>query len=225
MVKIFVIAGIPLVSSSFIQSLIEAAFEKQFEIDFGFTSIPGWILIFIGITIYIFNNYQEKQTYRAPTFREEHNSLIFSLGGGITCSYSKEQLKKGPNSPFSLGGHLPIQVYVENDKLYADVEVYSKSGLPPIKITKNVLTGLPENWDSNKNENALEVINESGSPAYQLIYKRDGHIIVNGIFPFPGGLVLADEKQMIINPSLPAKLELKRIFKYPSWKYPAEYET
>lgn len=84
---------------------------------------------------------------------------------------------------------------------------------------------MPHNWDSNKNENALEVVNEAGAPIYQLIYKRDGHIVVNGAFPFPGGLVLADEQRMVMNPSLPAKLELKRIFKYPSWKYPAEYET
>lgn len=199
--------------------------EKQFDLDLGFASISGWILIFIGIIIYFFNNYQEKQSHKEPTFREEHETLNFSLGGGITCGYTKEQLKKCPNSPFNFGGHLPVQVYVEDGKLYADVEVFSESGLPPIKITKNVLSGLPHNWDSNKNENALEVVNEAGAPIYQLIYKRDGHIIVNGVFPFPGGLVLADEQHMVMNPSLPVKLELKRIFKYPSWKYPAEYET
>lgn len=225
MVRIFVISGIPLVSSSFIQSLIETALEKQFDVDLGFTTVPGWILISIGLCIYFFNSYQEKQTLKEPTFREEHKRLNFSLGGGITCGYTKEQLKRGPNAPFNFGGHLPIQVYVEGGKLYADVEVFSESGLPPIKITKNVLSGLPHNWDTNKNENALEVVNEAGAPIYQLIYKRDGHIVVNGVFPFPGGLVLADEQHMVMNPSLPAKLELKRIFKYPSWKYPAEYET
>jgi hypothetical protein len=225
MVRIFVISGIPLLSSSFIQTLVEAALRKEFDLDLGSTSVPGWILIAIGVGIYFFNSYQEKQARKEPTFREEHERLNFSLGGGITCGYTKEQLKKGPNSPFNFGGHLPIQVYVEGDKLYTDVEVFGKSGLPPIKITKNVLSGLPHNWDSNKNENALEVVDENGVPIYQLIYKQDGHILVNGIFPFPGGLVLADDKQMVMNPSLPAMLELKKIFKYPSWKYPAVYET
>lgn len=225
MVRIFIISGIPLVSSSFIQTLIEKAIEKEFDLDLGFTSIPGWILIGIGICIYVFNIYQENQSHKEPTFREEHDRLNFSLGGGIIVGYTKQQLKNGPNSPFNFGGHLPVQVYVEANKLYADVEVFNKSGLPPIKITKNILSGLPHNWDSNKNENALEVVNENGMPIYQLIYKKDGHIQLNGIFPFPGGLVLADDKQMVLNPSLPAKLEIKRIFKYPSWKYPAVYET
>ena len=225
MVRIFIISGIPLVSSSFIQSLIETAIEKEFNLDLGLASIPGWILIAIGLFIYVFNIYQEKQLKKEPTFREEHDRLNFSLGGGMTCGYTKKQLKNGPNSPFNFGGHLPVQVYVEANKLYADVEVFSESGLPPIKITKNVLSGLPHNWDSNKNENALEVVNENGMPIYQLIYKSNGHILLNGIFPFPGGLVLADDKQMILNPGLPAKLELKKIFKYPSWKYPAVYET
>jgi len=47
---------------------------------------------------------------------------------------------------------------------------------------------------------------------------------MNGIFPFPGGLILANENGATINPILPTNFSLKRIFKYPSWKYPGEYE-
>ena len=199
--------------------------KKRLALTFPNTAIPGWILIAIGLAVYLFNNWQEKQSKKSPTFSQEYENLNFSLGGGMTCGYSIEQLRKQPNTPFNLGGYVPVSVYVDEDKLYGDVEIFSKSGLPPIRITKNSLTGLPHNWDVNKNEKAMEVVDELHNPVYQLIYKHEGHIILNGIFPFPGGLVVADESGMVMNPSLPYTLQLKRIFKYPAWKYPAEYET
>ncbi|MFT7373918.1 MAG: hypothetical protein ACI9T9_002618 [Oleiphilaceae bacterium] len=113
----------------------------------------------------------------------------------------------------------------KKNKLYGDVEIFSQSGMPPIKISKNSISGLPHDWDVNKNEKALEVVDSKNNPVYQLIYKSDGHIILNGIFPFPGGLVVADESRMVMNPALPYTMQLNRIFKYPAWKYPAEYET
>jgi hypothetical protein len=224
-VRIFITSGIGLISSKFWQPWVEAILEKEFGIDLSYTSVPGWILISIGLLLYIFNTWQDKEAHKEPTFKEEHDSLKFSLGGGMTCGYSIEQLRKQTNSPFNFGGHIPILVYAKKNKLYADVEVFSESGLPPIKIKNNVLSGLPHNWDSNKNENALEIVNEHQQPIYQLIYKHDGHIVINGVFPFPGGVIVANNKHMTMNPSLPYELALERIFKYPSWKYPAVYET
>jgi len=224
-VRIFIVAGISSISSKLWVPWIEAYLKKEFSLDLSYSSLPGWIFITIGIFFHIFNRWQVKEAKKEPMFREKHDYLSFSLGGGATCRYSNEQLRKQANYPFDLGGHIPIKVYVEGKKLYADVEIFGGSGLPPIKIRRNVLSDLPHNWDSNKSENALEIVDENRVPAYQLIYKRDDHIILNGIFPFPGGLVLADNKEMVVNPCLPVKLELKRIFKYPSWKYPAVYET
>jgi len=224
-VRIFVVAGISIISPKFWVPWVEAYLEKEFSLDLSYSSLPGWSFIAIGVFLHMFNMWQVKEAKKEPTFREKTDFLNFSLGGGATCRYSSEQLRKQPNYPFDLGGHVPIKVYVEGKKLYADVEVFGGAGLPPIKIIKNVLFDLPHNWDSNKSDSALEVVDENSVPVYQLIYKRDEHIILNGIFPFLGGLVLADDKEMVVNPCLPAKLELKRIFKYPSWKYPAVYET
>jgi hypothetical protein len=224
-VRIFIVSGIGMISTPFWQPWIEALLEKEIGLNLAYTAIPGWILITLGLLIYIFNEWQAKQSAKAPTFNQEHKTLNFSLGGGITCGYSIEQLRKQPNEPFQLGGHVPIKVYVEKDKLYGDVEIFSQSGMPPIKISKNSISGLPHDWDVNKNEKALEVVDSKNNPVYQLIYKSDGHIILNGIFPFPGGLVVADESRMVMNPALPYTMQLNRIFKYPAWKYPAEYET
>ncbi len=225
MVRIFVSAGISIISSKFWMPWVEAYLEKEFTLDLSYSSMPGWTFIAIGVFLHMFNMWQAKEAKKEPTFKDKHDFVIFSLGGGATCRYSSEQLSKQPNYPFDLGGHVPIKVYMEGKILYADVEVFGEAGLPPIKIKKNVLFDLPHNWDSNKSESALEVVDENSVPVYQLIYKRDGHIILNGIFPFPGGLVLADDKEMVVNPRLPANLVLRRIFKYPSWKYPAVYET
>lgn len=71
---------------------------------------------------------------------------------------------------------------------------------------------------------ALEIINENQVPVFQFIYKTPSHIVFNGIFPYPGGLLFASEEGVLINPVLPATVRLKRIFKYPSWKYPSQYE-
>ncbi len=143
----------------------------------------------------------------------------------MTYGYSVEQLIKQPKKPFHLGGHVPIKVYVEKDKLYCDVEIFAQSGMPPIKISKNSISGLPHDWDVNKNEKALKVVNSKNNSVHQLIYKSNGHIILNAIFPFPGVLVVADESGMVMNPELPYTMRLNRIFKYPAWKYPAKYET
>ena len=86
------------------------------------------------------------------------------------------------------------------------------------------LSNLPSNWDHNSNERGFEVIDEKGRPVFQYYYKSPYHIVFNGIFPFPGGLMLANENGTVINPRLPATFTLKRIFRYPSWEYPGKID-
>lgn len=224
-VRVFVIAGLPLVTFRFWQPWVERWLEMEFGLNLSYTAAPGWVLLGVGVLFHVVNLYLERQSKKEPTFKEDRDNLMFSLGGGMTCGYSVEQLRKGPATPFNFGGHLPIKVYLKGRKLFADVEVFPGAGLPPIKIIGNKLSGLPPNWDSNKNESALEIVNQNFVPVYQFIYKNDGHVVLNGVFPFPSGVVLADAGKMVINPTMPAKLSLARLFKYPSWKYPAVYET
>ena len=160
-----------------------------------------------------------------PTFSEEVDTVSVSLGvGGITDSTGVVRLKEKPREPFSFGGFKPVKLYFSEGKLYADVKIYGGANLPPIEIKKNKLINKPHNWDFNSNKNALEIVNENQIPFYQFFYKTPSHIVVNGIFPFPGGLILANEDGMVLNPLLPTTFKLKPIFKYPSWKYPGEYK-
>lgn len=159
-----------------------------------------------------------------PTFSEDTKDVIFSLGeGGISSGYSRDALAETPREPFYFSGYRPVKLYIEGNQLYADVTIYGGSGFPPIQILHNKLINKPPDWDFNSNKMALEIVNDKGVPIYQFYYKTASHIVMNGIFPFPGGLILANESGTVMNPRLPATFELKLIFKYPSWKYPGEY--
>lgn len=118
-------------------------------------------------------------------------------------------------------------MYVENDKLYADFKLYGGHSEPPIEIKHNEFTIRRAGWDKNYNRDALEFVDEEYKPIFQLIYKTDTYIIINGIFSFPGGVILAgkggteviSDEALKNNPDLLKDFVPKRIFKYPSSKY------
>ncbi len=169
---------------------------------------------------------QEKPTLKEPRFSENIENFSFSLGErGISVGYKKEVLEKEHmKNLFVFNNYRPVELYIEGGQLYADVNIYGGSSLPPIAIKKNKLSNKPPDWDFNSNETALEIVDNKQTPIYQFFYKNPSHIVMNGIFPFPGGLILANESGATINPILPTTFSLKRIFKYPSWQYPGEYE-
>lgn len=159
-----------------------------------------------------------------PTFSEELNKVSISLGNKGTFTTDISTLKEKPYVPTNLNGFKPVILYYSENNIYADVQIYGGTGLPPIQIKKNKIINKPPNWDYNSNKSALEIVNEKQVPMYQYIYKTPSHIIVNGIFPYPGGLMLAIEGGIIFNPSPSKIFSLKPIFKYPSWKYPGQYK-
>jgi|TARA_B100000315_G_scaffold256826_1_gene303768 hypothetical protein len=170
----------------------------------------------------IFSN---QEVLEVPRFSEEEtNEVSISVGDGQSFTTSLSSLKGRPHIPFNFNGYIPIKLYYSENNIYADVKVYGGSGFPPIQIKKNKLINKPPNWDFNSNEKALEVVNEDQVPMYQYIYKTPSHIIINGIFPYPEGLMFTIEGGIIMNPSPSKIFSLKPIFKYPSWKYPGEYK-
>lgn len=163
---------------------------------------------------------------KQPAFSEHVESMSFSLGErGMTVGYSKKELEKQHiDRGFVFNNYRPVDLYIEDGRLYADVKIYGGSGFPPIEIKKNKLSNKPPDWDFNSNETAMEIVNEKGIPIYQFFYKTPYHIVMNGIFPYPGGLILANENGAIGNPIFPTTFKLNKIFKYPSWRYPGEYK-
>lgn len=139
-----------------------------------------------------------------------------------SATYKIDKLKKNKVTPFSIFD-TKIYAFIENNVLYADAEIYGGKNKGPITIKKNTLSLLPSGWDFNSTSRALEIVNENNVPIYQLIYKTPNHIEINGIFVTKGGLVLANEDGIQLNPPLPILHKLKRIFKYPSYQYQGEY--
>jgi hypothetical protein len=162
---------------------------------------------------------------KEPRFSESVEYFYFSLGGGgMSCGYNKNVLENSHmNNCFVLNNYRPVDLYIENGQLYADVSIYGGRGLPPIEIKKNKLSNKPEDWDFNSNTNAMEIVNEHQLPIYQFFYKTPSHIVMNGIFPFSDGYIMGNESGAIVS-KLPTAINLKRLFKYPSWKFPGEYE-
>lgn len=67
---------------------------------------------------------------------------------------------------------------------------------------------------------------------FQMYYKSDAHLVFKGIFVGDNGYVVAD-KGMNINyipnakdeeTNRAAALNMKRLFKYPSFKHPGEFD-
>ncbi|TVM01840.1 MAG: hypothetical protein CV087_10325 [Candidatus Brocadia sp. WS118] len=161
-----------------------------------------------------------------PTFTDSINNKlepVFSLGtSGMSFS--------DVNVPFIIGGFEPFKPHIEKDKLFVDVEIFSKTGFPPIKIINNQLYNLPADWDRNSNDVALEIVNENLQPMYQLVYEKPFKLSIKGVFPNPSGVIIADDIRgvSLVSYSMlqkfPTQFKLKRIFKYPSWRYPGEYD-
>ncbi len=187
-----------------------------------FSSIVAYSLAF---ALYWHDDIRSNPELKKPTFSEIVQDVVFSLGEkGLVSVYKRDELKE-PKEPYNFGGYSPVKLYIKNNNLFADVRIYGGSGLPPIEIKQNELKNKPGDWDFNSNDKALEVVDKNKNPMYQFFYKTSSHIVVNGIFPFPGGLIIANDEGAVLNPFLPATFKLKRIFKYPSWKCPGEYEN
>jgi nucleoside phosphorylase len=168
----------------------------------------------------------ERAKLEMPTFRQSLQTFCVTLGG-MAAGFKLEDLTKEPQTPFRLAGFHPIRFYVENNHPYADVSLYAGlPGLQPIELKHNELINKPPFWDINSNQTAMEVVNERQQPIFQLYYKDSTHIVVNGIFQTPTGILLANEPVMIdrANAQQLQEYRLKRLFKYPAWKYPGQYE-
>ena len=149
----------------------------------------------------IFSN-THRVPLRQPRFAESVESFDFSLGEkGFSAGYKVTVLERGPVEPYEFRGFKPVKLYVEKGVLYADVSIYGGSGMPPLKIRRNQLSGKPPDWDFNSNEKALEVVNGRNVPIYQFYYKTPTHIVVNGVFPYPGGLMVLPQLSCLVSKS------------------------
>jgi hypothetical protein len=170
-----------------------------------------------------------------PTFSENVTTAEFTLGtNGITARYSLKLLRTHPQHPFGFSQkgaetYNPIILYVEGNRLFVDVRVSGPKGESPIEIKHNKFTVRLSGWDRNSNRSAFEVVNGQEVPVFQMIYLSDYHVQINGFISAPGVLFVADDNGLATYPLRPPFImsvpySLKRLFKYPSWKYPGQFQ-
>jgi len=128
-----------------------------------------------------------------------------------------------------------IRLTADENQVVLNIRFAPIFGMPPLEITNNELTGLPADWDCNNSTNGIEIVNEKLLPIFQLYYKDDTHLALNGAITFINddakGVILAGGEGFQImtrieNFDLSQQLEslhLKRLFRYPSWKHRGEF--
>jgi hypothetical protein len=119
-----------------------------------------------------------------------------------------------------------IDVTVNDNQLLVDADIFLGVGQPPMLIRQNQISGRPSGWDKQSTSNALEIVNQKLLPVLQIIYLENALVVIKGVFANGDTVTIADENSMV----LAAKSEdvksfpIKRLFKYPSWKYPGVLE-
>jgi len=118
-----------------------------------------------------------------------------------------------------------LEAFVSDGKLYFNAKLFGGSG-NQVSIAKNELVNDKSCWDRNYNNSALEVVNQNGIPMLQVIYTNSHRAEVYGVFQASdGAFLVATPSTSILNPGDIRKVKgypLKKIFRYPSRKYPGE---
>jgi hypothetical protein len=161
-----------------------------------------------------------------PTF-VNGNQLVTLQLGMINMKGTVTDLMNAPHSysmATSSGTYNLLSFYISNHAIYIDTTLYGGDKLPQVQLKQNVLVSIPQNWDFNSDGNAIEIVNQNQQPIFQLIYKSQYYIVINGYLYYPGGFTFVDEDgRMIQNPqTVPVDYSLAPIFKYPSSKYPGQ---
>jgi hypothetical protein len=170
-----------------------------------------------------------------PTFVDAQQEVTFQLGGNdkfkaIVVSFTWGDLMKEHRTLFYVGKNqvpLPITVYVENGKLYADVQsIWTGTNSPPMELDGYVFNNRPPNWDANFNGTTLEIVDDKQQPRFQFIYRTEFDIAVNGIFYIgQNDFVLAGGTVTYIDAPEIGDFSIGNpIFRYPSKKYPGEMQ-
>ena len=180
----------------------------------------------------VISNNNPTSSFNFPTFinasdiKPDQPIEIWLGENGYCAGYKWSDFDSGASKPMgvaSLGGIVPFNPHTFGGRLYVDISVYGGKDFTPITIKDNVATVVPPSWDENHDDYAYEVVNESGDPIFQLIYKTQFSIVIKGVFPVPGSLLIGDNLGFRYGNFERVSFEvlhLDSIFKYPSKDYP-----
>jgi hypothetical protein len=178
-------------------------------------------------------------------FRQKHEGVFILMGdnsfGMPPVPAGVQGIKDIGRAFLGAGTHehpSQIRLIASEDQILLNIKFAPIFGMPPLEITNNELSGLPSNWECNHSAKGIEIVNEHLIPIFQMYYKDDTHIVVNGAITFirdgmDGFVLSSDGKGSRIQVGIQvtpdeffkkiAALNIKRIFKYPAWQHPGEY--
>jgi hypothetical protein len=147
------------------------------------------------------------------------------LLGESYLSHYREYLEQG-SGMIKLGGLNSFKIYLRNGIFCIDAQVYGGFGMPLIEVVCNHVTA-PPSWDTNYTDEAIEVVDQNQVPMFQMIFESKTKIRVNGVFPADNNQLMIvtplDTKKIDLPRQSPIDVPLKRLFKYPAWKFPHQY--
>jgi len=165
---------------------------------------------------------------KRPTFQQTPERFSVSIGGNTTMA-TRVALEHAPIEVTPEVNKLrPVLMYVRNGTLFVDVTFYRPELPFAFEIKNNNYDVIPPDCELNSNEVALEIIDRNRVPILQIIYETPTHIVVNGLFGLPpdgSSSLVIDQKGIRLSSELgKTPYAAKRIFKYPAFRYPGEYE-
>jgi hypothetical protein len=220
------------------------------------------LLVFLWFYIFFSENPTESMPQPSPVilivsqptipveplaFRQKHEGIFILMGNstiGLPPVPAGEIAIKDIGRAFLAAGthEHPSQIHLIADENQAvlNIKFAPIFGMPPLELTNNELSGLPNDWDCNHSAKGIEIVNKNLIPIFQIYYKDDTHLVINGAITFirDGGIgfVLSGGEgngfQIKLNPTITddeffkeiEALKIKRIFKYPAWEHPGEFE-
>lgn len=161
----------------------------------------------------------------------ESTEMYYLLIGGATEGEYKEDLEKGPQMAGAtiLAGKQQFKIYLLNGIFCVDAKVFGGFGLPLIDVRCNRIGMIPNGWDTNYTNEAMEVVNQNQVPMFQVIFESSNKVRINGVFLGENDeiLIITPQGTQRVKPDTNSKaplgIPLRPLFKYPSWKYLHQY--
>ena len=162
-----------------------------------------------------------------PRFSVSANPNILLSLGGYNAGFDKSKLEAGPEVLLRFKSATALLGKLKDRRLCIDALVYTGENQKPIQLKDNNVENLPSGWDSNFSDKALEIVNEDGLPMFQLVYKDENTAMIRGVFCVDNMVGILDDFSLGFfdkSPAILQKYNVKRIFKYPDWKFHGQYE-
>ena len=164
-------------------------------------------------------NSQHPLTTSKSRFSEKKDHFAVTVGG-ITMGFDAKQ---SPKSLLGMDGVDVVTGEIVDGKLVVDAQLFNAQ----IKLIGDELSGRPPTWDSNFDDTALEIVDDTGEPMFQIEYVNDQLAVLYGFFSAgTGPAILFAHKEG--TDGIPATWDAVRqhrldpIFKYPSARHRGE---